>query len=820
MVTASFKEGQKTAITTSLQKYDYGEVLRIKGLSLPRYVAVQFAVDGMSEALPSSIGETVEDVTDVLIPNSLLRSNIKPWNYNIMAYVYIISGSSGKTEYTITIPVKWRPKTGDDQAADDDVAAVIGSAVEKMNTATTKAENAANQASATAEEIKADREKITTNEVEISGLQSDIAKYQNIITNASFLYINKKVSISATQNNDGDATYVQKTVVKKAVFSDNYTFYISVSDIIGAPAKNAIVIRQFSNDGSKIKDIYVTAEQAKSIYRIDKYSEDCLTFDVMLYPTMSGGLNNSAAIYSDVMIYSLPVDDVKIIINDDILPSDILRYKQVLSKSKWNIIPDISGWERGNINPATGEDAEWYQNARTIKKIPINGSKYCFEYFGNKAFVLYVLCYTSTSYLKRLQGNVTTDKKRVEFEMPSGTDHIRLSVYNEWASKSTPVSEMVPTNANLGLDVYYGERIFDCISTEKIEPHSIGEDKLSIDVVDKLNSINSEKIPSYYYNDDYIEKRINQINNLIYSNIANGDAFIAVADEHIDQIKGTANSMQTPRLLRYVREKTRINRLFSLGDAADGGSLTVASAYRDAFDGDIHHLCGNHEYFGSGNGNNLYAIYDMFNDNQNGNPYRHYYYVDDVQKKNRYIILSSHSEKTSVEQIGASAGYEDDQINWLQNTALNVQEDWGIIVFTHEIFQSGEIGNETIWNPAQRVVNILDNYTGKGEIIAVFQGEIHVDSVRHTPGGIPVISITCNKFKSYMENGKELEPYLHNRIEGTITEQAFDVVIIDRVQRKIHAVRIGGYSTWDDNTDAELMVAGERIISFKPQDIN
>lgn len=180
MVTALFKEGQKAATTTSLQKYDYGEVLRIKGLSLPRYVAVQFAVDGMSEALPSSIGETVDDVTDVLIPNSLLRSNIKPWNYNIMAYVYIVSGSSGKTEYTITIPVKWRPKTGDDQAADDDVAAVIGSAVEKMNTATTKAENAANQASATAEEIKADREKITTNEIKISGLQSDLGNVESI----------------------------------------------------------------------------------------------------------------------------------------------------------------------------------------------------------------------------------------------------------------------------------------------------------------------------------------------------------------------------------------------------------------------------------------------------------------------------------------------------------------------------------------------------------------------------------------------------------------------------------------------------------------
>lgn len=92
----------------------------------------------------------------------------------------IVSGSSGKTKYTITIPVKWRPKTGDDQAADDDVAAVIGSAVEKMNTATTKAENAANQASATADEIKADREKITTNEAKISGLQSDLPNYLKV----------------------------------------------------------------------------------------------------------------------------------------------------------------------------------------------------------------------------------------------------------------------------------------------------------------------------------------------------------------------------------------------------------------------------------------------------------------------------------------------------------------------------------------------------------------------------------------------------------------------------------------------------------------
>lgn len=251
MVTASFKEGQKTAITTSLQKYDYGEVLRIKGLSLPRYVAVQFAVDGMSEALPSSIGETVEDVTDVLIPNSLLRSNIKPWNYNIMAYVYIVSGSSGKTEYTITIPVKWRPKTGDDQAADDDVVAVIGSAVEKMNTATTKAENAANQASATAEEIKADREKITTNEIKIAGLKSDLGELKdatNALLSNNLLNPNKvktnteikQTTGEESQNNGYSVTdFMEVTEGLKYVYASTQSF--SFLRICYYSSKNAYI---------------------------------------------------------------------------------------------------------------------------------------------------------------------------------------------------------------------------------------------------------------------------------------------------------------------------------------------------------------------------------------------------------------------------------------------------------------------------------------------------------------------------------------------------------------------------------------------------
>lgn len=191
MVTATFKNGETTATANGLEKYDYGQILRIKGLDLPQYVAVQFAASGMSEAMPPVIGETVEGVTDALIPNSLLRSNIRPWDYTITAYIYIVSGDSGKTEYTITMPVKWRPRTGDDHL-DEDPLGVIGKAVEQVNSAATRAETAASEVETTAAEIAADREQIQTNTADISSLKGDIDELSIAVFNEE-LSKNKKI---------------------------------------------------------------------------------------------------------------------------------------------------------------------------------------------------------------------------------------------------------------------------------------------------------------------------------------------------------------------------------------------------------------------------------------------------------------------------------------------------------------------------------------------------------------------------------------------------------------------------------------------------
>lgn len=138
MITAVFEQGKTTATAEGLYKFDYGQILRIKGLSLPKTVSVQFATEKMSEAI-LAIGITVETQTDVLIPNSLLRVETEPWDYIIKAYFYIVDGDSGKTEYVVDIPVKYRPRTGEDYP-DAETAAAMSEVLAEVNDAVSKTE--------------------------------------------------------------------------------------------------------------------------------------------------------------------------------------------------------------------------------------------------------------------------------------------------------------------------------------------------------------------------------------------------------------------------------------------------------------------------------------------------------------------------------------------------------------------------------------------------------------------------------------------------------------------------------------------------------
>lgn len=111
MVIVAFPPGEKYAVNyTTLDQYDYGQVLRIQGLKLPKTVEVHFSTQETGGTSITRVGVTKDGVTDVLIPDSVLENGDTTQNYSIFAFVYITDATSGKTEYRARLEVKARPK--------------------------------------------------------------------------------------------------------------------------------------------------------------------------------------------------------------------------------------------------------------------------------------------------------------------------------------------------------------------------------------------------------------------------------------------------------------------------------------------------------------------------------------------------------------------------------------------------------------------------------------------------------------------------------------------------------------------------------------
>ena len=287
-------------------------------------------------------------------------------------------------------------------------------------------------------------------------------------------------------------------------------------------------------------------------------------------------------------------------------------------------------------------------------------------------------------------------------------------------------------------------------------------------------------LPDYYHEGNYIGNKIDLINSLHRSA---HDAFVFITDAHTDW----KNADMAFPLLRYIRDNTHVSRLFEGGDTKDGGDTERAEKYRDAFGREIHFVMGNHEWMSpNATGLSLYYDFDALRNDQHGNAERHYYYVDNVQQKIRYIVLSAHAEGNGT---SAGTGYDAEQLAWFTSDALNVQTWWTIIIFSHP-FVDMSLSDVVTWrSSANAFVTAIDNYDGPGEIACLIQGETHRDRISATPGGIPLVITTCDKYMPWVtSSGQDINT---TREPGTITEGAFDVVIVNKTARKLSFVRIG-----------------------------
>lgn len=103
IATVVFREDECSSRASGTWQYDYGQILRIQGLDLPKVVEIHFSLEETGGTSVTRIGTTKDSVTDVPIPDSMLENEESDQNYNVYAFVFLTTRNSGSTECRIRI---------------------------------------------------------------------------------------------------------------------------------------------------------------------------------------------------------------------------------------------------------------------------------------------------------------------------------------------------------------------------------------------------------------------------------------------------------------------------------------------------------------------------------------------------------------------------------------------------------------------------------------------------------------------------------------------------------------------------------------------
>lgn len=172
MVIANFKNDSHPIVYGASQ-WNYGEVLRIQGLNLPKSVEIHFSLEETAGQAIPRIGTTKDGVTDVVIPDSLLENEGELQDYFVYVWIYLTDATSGRTEHSLSIKVKARSKP--EIPGGDDNADPFRETIEEVNSAAERAETAERRAGEYAEQTKADAQQTTADRQEVERLVDSVS---------------------------------------------------------------------------------------------------------------------------------------------------------------------------------------------------------------------------------------------------------------------------------------------------------------------------------------------------------------------------------------------------------------------------------------------------------------------------------------------------------------------------------------------------------------------------------------------------------------------------------------------------------------------
>ena len=292
-------------------------------------------------------------------------------------------------------------------------------------------------------------------------------------------------------------------------------------------------------------------------------------------------------------------------------------------------------------------------------------------------------------------------------------------------------------------------------------------------------NVDVSDIPDYYFKNQYLDNRAEAVNKAVNDCKDGCVAFFWITDIHWEP---DLNTRRAPLLIKYLASKTGISRLLNGGDIGNSQVIckNAISQLKNAVGCDnVYSVRYEMPFLRVADelrGHNADIIY--------GDKNKSFFYFDDEAGKTRFIGLSTFGLflKDSYE-----SHYTKEQLEWFNNKALDVKEGWIIVVFTHALYAIVTPTDELSVTPtgAKEFIDAIDNYKGEGTIACVLIGHSHRDRIHMGSTGIPYIISACDRHSTY-QGDINVE-----RVPNTVSEQHFEVVIIDKVKRQIELLSVG-----------------------------
>ena len=135
-------------------------------------------------------------------------------------------------------------------------------------------------------------------------------------------------------------------------------------------------------------------------------------------------------------------------------------------------------------------------------------------------------------------------------------------------------------------------------------------------------------------------------------------------------------------------------------------------------------------------------------------------------------------------------GFPMEEIEWVRDILKDMPQGFSVLVFAHipllpEMhYWSSQIRNSTA------LKEVLDEYVRRGgSILAYVHGHNHADQIVYTEH-FPIVAVGCAKCEDFKDKKPE-GSVTYDRKMGTVSQELWDVVVVNTKKKKLDFVRFG-----------------------------